>query len=306
MFSGRLSSMISYLECGYTSVVHEPFLDLSLPVPAKKMSATAKRGGNKPSLVRGRGRSQRSRDKPFLRTSPVDEEKTKNHEDATEKLCSKVAGAGEMSDPKSPCTEAGADISQEVAVSKEEVDGCISGAGPESTADNMTDYSWMDFLVDEDSAVVAQEPSEVESAPMEVLDFDRTVPELQFHSAITTTGEAGPKQCTMGEAKPEVTVADAETFCWLGNDGLDREMSLESFLQERKLVKQYVKVSESTVVEQGPEGSQCTSSEAASSCPVMVVDMKNIKVGPDSAKELTGDPSLVVGLADTHSACLSC
>jgi hypothetical protein len=211
-----------------------------------------------------------------------------------------------MSDPKSPCTEAGADISQEVAVSKEEVDGCISGAGPESTADNMTDYSWMDFLVDEDSAVVAQEPSEVESAPMEVLDFDRTVPELQFHSAVTTTGEAGPKQCTMGEAKPEFTVADAETFCWLGNDGLDREMSLESFLQGRKSVKQYVKVSESTVVEQGPEGSQCTSSEAASSCPVMVVDMKNIKVGPDSAKELTGDPSLVAGLADTHSACPSC
>ncbi|KAK4717096.1 hypothetical protein R3W88_015434 [Solanum pinnatisectum] len=36
IFGGRLSSTVSYLECGHTSVVYEPFLDLSLPVPTKK------------------------------------------------------------------------------------------------------------------------------------------------------------------------------------------------------------------------------------------------------------------------------
>ncbi|XP_055811208.1 ubiquitin carboxyl-terminal hydrolase 2-like isoform X2 [Solanum dulcamara] len=36
IFGGRLSSTVSCLECGHTSVVYEPFLDLSLPVPTKK------------------------------------------------------------------------------------------------------------------------------------------------------------------------------------------------------------------------------------------------------------------------------
>ncbi|TMW92252.1 hypothetical protein EJD97_013300 [Solanum chilense] len=36
IFGGRLSSTVSCLECGHTSVVYEPFLDLSLPVQTKK------------------------------------------------------------------------------------------------------------------------------------------------------------------------------------------------------------------------------------------------------------------------------
>ncbi|KAG0478448.1 hypothetical protein HPP92_013167 [Vanilla planifolia] len=36
VFGGQLSSIVSCMECGHTSVVHEPFLDLSLPVPSKK------------------------------------------------------------------------------------------------------------------------------------------------------------------------------------------------------------------------------------------------------------------------------
>lgn len=36
VFGGQLSSSVSCLECGHTSVIHEPFLDLSLPVPSNK------------------------------------------------------------------------------------------------------------------------------------------------------------------------------------------------------------------------------------------------------------------------------
>lgn len=39
IFGGQLSNIICCLECGHTSVVHEPFLDLSLPVPSKKVSS---------------------------------------------------------------------------------------------------------------------------------------------------------------------------------------------------------------------------------------------------------------------------
>ncbi|GFY82605.1 ubiquitin-specific protease 2 [Actinidia rufa] len=38
VFGGQLSSTVSCLECGHSSTVFEPFLDLSLPVPTKKRS----------------------------------------------------------------------------------------------------------------------------------------------------------------------------------------------------------------------------------------------------------------------------
>ncbi|KAL7219869.1 hypothetical protein ACSBR2_012852 [Camellia fascicularis] len=36
IFAGQLSSAVSCLECGHSSTVFKPFLDLSLPVPTKK------------------------------------------------------------------------------------------------------------------------------------------------------------------------------------------------------------------------------------------------------------------------------
>ncbi|KAI9075813.1 hypothetical protein K1719_042299 [Acacia pycnantha] len=36
LFGGQLSSTVCCVECGHSSIVHEPFLDLSLPVPSKK------------------------------------------------------------------------------------------------------------------------------------------------------------------------------------------------------------------------------------------------------------------------------
>ncbi|GJX73718.1 ubiquitin carboxyl-terminal hydrolase 2-like protein [Tanacetum coccineum] len=37
LFGGQISSSVSCLECGHTSVVYEPYLDLSLPLPTKKV-----------------------------------------------------------------------------------------------------------------------------------------------------------------------------------------------------------------------------------------------------------------------------
>ncbi|GER51454.1 ubiquitin carboxyl-terminal hydrolase [Striga asiatica] len=37
IFGGELSSTVSCLECGHSSTIYEPFLDLSLPVPTKKL-----------------------------------------------------------------------------------------------------------------------------------------------------------------------------------------------------------------------------------------------------------------------------
>ncbi|KAF8391995.1 hypothetical protein HHK36_022335 [Tetracentron sinense] len=50
-FGGQLSSSVSCVECGHSSIVYEPFLDLSLPVPTKKPPS-------KNSLPVSRGRKQ--------------------------------------------------------------------------------------------------------------------------------------------------------------------------------------------------------------------------------------------------------
>ncbi|KAL8490894.1 hypothetical protein ACS0TY_022774 [Phlomoides rotata] len=53
IFGGQLSSTVSCLECGHTSTIYEPFLDLSLPVPTKKpplKKTQATTRGKKPKL----------------------------------------------------------------------------------------------------------------------------------------------------------------------------------------------------------------------------------------------------------------
>lgn len=48
-FGGQTSSAVSCLECGHTSIVYEPYLDLSLPLPTKKSSSK-----NMPSVSRSK------------------------------------------------------------------------------------------------------------------------------------------------------------------------------------------------------------------------------------------------------------
>ncbi|KAJ3688559.1 hypothetical protein LUZ61_017723 [Rhynchospora tenuis] len=199
MFSGRLSSTISCLECGYTSVVHEPFLDLSLPVPAKKTGTVAKKGGSRVPLARGRGRSQRFRDRPALRSSTVNEEKIRKQEDATESTSSvtsetesTVLKEGKVSDLKSTTIEAGENISEEVALSKDEVDR--SSAGPKGSPADEAGFSWMDFIADQDSAEVIQDPPETELIGLEVLGSDSTTLEMQPRSTFIGAGDTCQKE----------------------------------------------------------------------------------------------------------------
>lgn len=67
VFGGQLSSTLTCLECGHTSIVYEPFLDLSLPVPAKnspsrKAQPVTRAKTSKPPKRSGRTRPKLSRD----------------------------------------------------------------------------------------------------------------------------------------------------------------------------------------------------------------------------------------------------
>ncbi|XP_075516364.1 LOW QUALITY PROTEIN: ubiquitin carboxyl-terminal hydrolase 2-like [Primulina tabacum] len=82
IFGGQLSSTVCCLECGHSSTIYEPFLDLSLPVPTKKPPSKrpqpATRGKKiKPPLKQG-GRidSKVNRDEPILPAESVSDQST--------------------------------------------------------------------------------------------------------------------------------------------------------------------------------------------------------------------------------------
>eukprot|EP00268_Persea_americana_P040468 TRINITY_DN40204_c0_g1_i2.p1 TRINITY_DN40204_c0_g1~~TRINITY_DN40204_c0_g1_i2.p1 ORF type:complete len:1010 (-),score=211.69 TRINITY_DN40204_c0_g1_i2:505-3534(-) len=52
IFGGQLSSTICCVECGHSSIVYEPFLDLSLPVPMKKPSSSKKAQVTRPKKTK--------------------------------------------------------------------------------------------------------------------------------------------------------------------------------------------------------------------------------------------------------------
>ncbi|CAN6462725.1 unnamed protein product [Victoria cruziana] len=74
IFGGQLSSTVSCLECGHSSVVYEPFLDLSLPVPLKRRppeKATVVPATKKPSSRAGNvNKGRRAREKGITVASP--------------------------------------------------------------------------------------------------------------------------------------------------------------------------------------------------------------------------------------------
>ncbi|KAL2463350.1 Ubiquitin carboxyl-terminal hydrolase 2 [Forsythia ovata] len=77
IFGGKLSSTVSCLECGHSSTIYEPFLDLSLPVPTKKPPSKRVQPvsrGKKPKLPpkrSGKIRSKVSKDACILPAQSV-------------------------------------------------------------------------------------------------------------------------------------------------------------------------------------------------------------------------------------------
>ncbi|KAH7664142.1 Ubiquitinyl hydrolase 1 protein [Dioscorea alata] len=111
IFGGLLSSTVSCVDCGHTSTVHEPFLDLSLPVPSKKCppkKVPLPNNKNKPPPREG-NKSRRFREK-----APTVSEQPK-----AENLSS------------SECSVSGAPAPHEE---------------PEVTYGGESDFAWMDYL----------------------------------------------------------------------------------------------------------------------------------------------------------------
>ncbi|MQM22359.1 hypothetical protein Taro_055410 [Colocasia esculenta] len=76
IFGGQLSSTVCCMDCGHSSIVYEPFLDLSLPIPTKKAptknaSVTLPKRSKPPSKEGSRGRGKKIREKRSVRGIPA-------------------------------------------------------------------------------------------------------------------------------------------------------------------------------------------------------------------------------------------
>lgn len=146
IFGGQLSSTVSCVECGHTSVVHEPFLHLSLPVPSKKPPVPSKKPPlkkvpppppkkSKPPL-KERNRSRRFREKGSTKESPEMEH-------------NRVESFG-SSECSGPCISA-SQQEHNVAPRVEEPSECYE-SGPslkpeQNNASKMEDsFCWLDYL----------------------------------------------------------------------------------------------------------------------------------------------------------------
>ncbi|XP_009796000.1 ubiquitin carboxyl-terminal hydrolase 2 [Nicotiana sylvestris] len=147
IFGGRLSSTVSCLECGHTSVVHEPFLDLSLPVPTKKPPAKGAK-----SVFRAK------KSKPPMRSVKV---RPKVIRDAAPPTAQSAQGDGEKSVTEGMAVPS-ADVSQDFIdarvmadymgltsqnlCSSRKSDNAQNCEGMSRTLASADNFTWLDYL----------------------------------------------------------------------------------------------------------------------------------------------------------------
>nr|DAD37069.1 TPA_asm: hypothetical protein HUJ06_007710 [Nelumbo nucifera] len=133
IFGGQLSSTVCCLECGHSSIVFEPFLDLSLPVPTKKppsKKATPVSHRRKTKLPMKKGRKVR----------------VKGNTDATTQLVQ-----SELSPSESRPDEASHDLdlnSQNLDVSaiQDAENSKVFQNVEEQTSASLDQLSWLDYI----------------------------------------------------------------------------------------------------------------------------------------------------------------
>ncbi|KAI4303905.1 hypothetical protein MLD38_039487 [Melastoma candidum] len=138
IFGGQISSTVCCMECGHSSTVYEPFLDLSLPVPTKKpppkKSAPVSRA-KKGAVIPKRGGKVRAR---------------------TSRGAERVAASAESSGDSRPQNSFESTVVDEgrllslsqdsSSVSKEDETVNSIGMATEPVAAAMDDNSWLDYL----------------------------------------------------------------------------------------------------------------------------------------------------------------
>nr|CAB3457505.1 unnamed protein product [Digitaria exilis] len=143
IFGGQLSSTVSSTECSHSSVKHDQFLDLSLPVPSRKpptKSVSSPPAKRTKQSIRDRNKSRRYGKIP-ARVSPSLESNKEQTETLAERNNAQIPGSeleqvvSEKEPEPSVCSESCASVSNQ----------------EKNTTSNVEDsVSWLDYLADAD------------------------------------------------------------------------------------------------------------------------------------------------------------
>ncbi|GJN33535.1 hypothetical protein PR202_gb22146 [Eleusine coracana subsp. coracana] len=142
IFAGQLSSTVSSTECSHSSVKHDQFLDLSLPVPSRRppaKSVASPPAKRTKQSIRDRNKSRRYGKIP-ARASPTVEE---NNEE-------KIQTVAECKDSQTPGSESGQAVSEKEHEPSECSESCasVSNQEPKVTSNVENDMSWLDYVAD--------------------------------------------------------------------------------------------------------------------------------------------------------------
>ncbi|TVU08816.1 hypothetical protein EJB05_42231 [Eragrostis curvula] len=199
IFGGQLSSTVSSTECSHSSVKHDQFLDLSLPVPsrrppAKSVASPPAKRTTKQSL-RDRNKSRRY-GKTLARPSTVEES---NEE--------KIQTVAECSDSQVLGSESGQVISKKEPEPSECSESCASVSNQElkDTSNVEDDMNWLDYVADvgETKSEIVDSADSTEAG--EIGDSKNAI-----HDSFHRQDDALPKEQILGsEHSGENAVDDA-------------------------------------------------------------------------------------------------
>ncbi|KAL0414057.1 UNVERIFIED_CONTAM: Ubiquitin carboxyl-terminal hydrolase 2 [Sesamum radiatum] len=174
IFGGRLSSTVSCLECGHSSTIYEPFLDLSLPVPTKKpparriQPATRGKKPKPPPKKSGRNPSKNSREACSISGQSVSDQSTGgNSSGEMQSIAPPVQqsvlafGDSALSDPTNPNA-----IALDMGFTAQDLSAiqnpqAVQNGEQSSPSDNFT---WLDYLdpnPDSHDIAIASETDEI-------------------------------------------------------------------------------------------------------------------------------------------------
>lgn len=155
IFGGEICSSVSCLECGHTSIVYEPYLDLSLPLPnkkslSKKIPSVFKSKKLKPPPKR-RGKIGTNVSKASDTSSPAHEEVKKVD------IVEKIAGItitesvipSESGIPSNDCNgNGGVEMEMEMEMESSDFSSWLDYLEPSkvSSDDGLLDNSWLEYL----------------------------------------------------------------------------------------------------------------------------------------------------------------
>ncbi|KAL1807171.1 hypothetical protein ACET3Z_030239 [Daucus carota] len=142
VFGGMLCSTVTCLKCSHSSIVHEPFLDLSLPIPSKRPPFKKAKPVTQPKKTKlPPKRSQRIRSKVNRNADPVHRSSTPSVEDITP---SAVVSTSEFTGQVVSGNESNLVLENNSAT--QESNNLLHENVVEKTVPADDDTSWLDYL----------------------------------------------------------------------------------------------------------------------------------------------------------------